>query len=314
MSTPESEVPGPAAGAAPLRVAITGATGMIGTALSRSLHADGHAVVRLVRSRPAAGGGDVYWSPATGEIDAEGLEGVDAVVHLAGENVGQPWTRERRRRILESRVQGTGLVARTLAGLSRKPRVLVSASGTGYYGDRGDEVLDESASSGEGFLAEVCRAWEAAADPARAAGIRVAHPRMGVVLSEDGGALPKMLPPFRLGVGGKIGSGKQWMSWVTLNDTVQGIRFALRRDDLSGPFNLTSPNPVTNAEFTRALGRALGRPTIFTVPGFALKLAMGQMAEEALLFSQRAVPRKLREAGFAFRFPEIEGALRAVLG
>lgn len=297
------------------RVAVTGSTGLIGTALVRALRDDGHLVLRLVRTRPVPGADEVYWSPSLGEVDAAGLEGADAVVHLAGENVGTPpWTEERKRRILDSRVQGTSLLARTLAGLAAKPRVLVSASATGYYGDRGDEVLDESAPSGEGFLAEVCRTWEAAADPAREAGIRVVHPRIGVVLSGGGGALEKMLAPFRLGVGGKMGSGRQWMSWVALHDVVEAIRFAVGADGLSGPANVTSPVPVTNEEFTRTLGRVLGRPTLFGVPKFALRLALGQMADEALLASQRAVPRKLREAGFTFRYPDLEGALRAALG
>lgn len=309
MST--SEPPHPA----PLRIAVTGSTGLIGTALVRALRADGHRVLRLVRSRPAPGADEVYWSPSGGEIDAAALEGTDAAVHLAGENVGQPpWTEERKRRIRDSRVQGTGLLARTLAGLAAKPRVLVSASAIGYYGDRGDEVLDETAAPGSGFLAEVCRAWEAAADPARAAGIRVVHPRIGVVLSGEGGALEKMLTPFKLGVGGKMGSGRQWMSWVALHDVVEAIRFALRTDTLSGPANVASPNPATNAEFTEALGRVLGRPTFFAVPKFALKLALGQMADEALLASQRAVPEKLRAAGFVFEYPDLEGALRVALG
>jgi hypothetical protein len=314
MSAPHPEAPG-TGGDAPLRVAVTGSTGLIGTPLVRALRADGHRVLRLVRSRPVSGGDEVYWNPALGEIDTAALEGVDAVVHLAGENVGQPpWTEDRKRRIMDSRVQGTTLIARTLAGLSPRPRVLVSASATGYYGDRGDEVLDESASSGSGFLAEVCRAWEASAEPARAAGIRVVHPRIGVVLTAGGGALEKLLTPFRLGVGGKLGTGKQWMSWVALHDVVEALRFALRADGLAGPANLTSPAPATNEEFTRALGHVLGRPTVFSVPQFALRLALGQMADEALLASQRAVPDRLREAGFTFQYPDLEGALRVALG
>jgi uncharacterized protein (TIGR01777 family) len=314
MSAPHSEAPGTGA-AAPLRVAVTGSTGLIGAPLVRALRADGHRVLRLVRSRPVSGGDEVYWNPALGEIDTAALEGVDAVVHLAGENVGQPpWTEERKRRIMDSRVQGTTLLARTLAGLSPRPQVLVSASATGWYGDRGDEVLDESAPPGGGFLAEVCRAWEASAEPARAAGIRVVHPRIGVVLAAEGGALEKLLTPFRLGVGGKLGTGKQWMSWVALHDVVEALRFALRADGLAGPANLTSPAPATNEEFTRALGHVLGRPTVFGVPKFALRLALGQMADEALLASQRAVPNRLREAGFTFQYPDLEGALRVALG
>ncbi|HEX2187333.1 MAG TPA: TIGR01777 family oxidoreductase [Longimicrobiaceae bacterium] len=295
-------------------MAVTGSTGLIGTALVSALRADGHRVLRLVRSRPAPGSDEVYWRPSAGEVDAAALEGVDAVVHLAGENVGQPpWTGERKRRILDSRVQGTGLIARTLAGLAAKPRVLVSASGVNYYGNRGDELLDESSSHGSGFLAEVTGAWEAAADPARAAGIRVVHPRMGVVLGGEGGALEKMSLPFKLGVGGKLGSGRQWMSWVALADVVAAIRFAIGAEGLAGPVNLTSPVPVTNEEFTRVLGRVLGRPTFFTAPGFALKLVLGEMADETLLVSLRAVPKKLQEAGFVFRYPDLEGALRLAL-
>lgn len=314
MSAPDPHAPG-AGAAAPRRVAVTGSTGLIGTPLVRALRADGHAVLRLVRSRPVSGGDEVYWNPALGEIDTAALEGVEAVVHLAGENVGQPpWTEERKRRIRDSRVQGTTLIARTLAGLSPRPRVLVSASATGWYGDRGDEVLTEASGPGTGFLAEVCRAWESSADPARDAGIRVVHPRIGVVLTREGGALERLLTPFRLGVGGKLGSGKQWMSWVALHDVVEAVRFALRADSLSGPANLTSPAPVTNEEFTRTLGHVLGRPTVLGVPEFALKLALGQMADEALLASQRAVPDRLREAGFVFQYPDLEGALRVALG
>ncbi|MEW5929619.1 MAG: TIGR01777 family oxidoreductase [Gemmatimonadota bacterium] len=314
MSPPLPHAPAAAAGA-PLRVAVTGSTGLIGTPLVRALRADGHTVLRLVRSRPVSGGDEVYWNPALGEIDTAALEGVDAVVHLAGENVGQPpWTEERKRRIRGSRVQGTTLIARTLAGLSPRPQVLVSASATGFYGDRGDEVLTEESGPGSGFLAEVCQAWEASADPARDAGIRVVHPRIGVVLTREGGALERLLTPFKLGVGGKLGSGRQWMSWVALHDVLEAVRFALSADSLSGPANLTSPAPVTNEEFTRTLGHVLGRPTVLGVPEFALKLALGQMADEALLASQRAVPDRLREAGFVFQYPDLEGALRVALG
>ncbi len=314
MSTPESEARH-SGGAADRRVAVTGSTGLIGTALVRALRADGHHVLRLVRSRPTSAADEVYWNPSLGEIDAAALEGVDAVVHLAGENLAQvPWTEERKRRIRDSRVMGTSLIARTLAGLDRKPRVLASASAVGYYGDRGDEVLDERSPPGRGFLAEVCREWEASADPARAAGIRVVHPRFGVVLSGRGGALEKMLAPFKLGLGGKLGSGRQWMSWVALHDVVGALRFAIHSDGLSGPANVTSPVPVTNEEFTRILGRVLGRPTLLGVPRFALKLALGQLADEALLTSQRVVPEKLREAGFTFQYPDLEGALRVALG
>lgn len=299
-----------------LTVAVTGASGLIGSALVRSLRQDGHRVLRLVRSRPGEGGDEVFWDPARGEIDAAALEGVDAVVHLAGENVGEgPWTAERKRRILESRVKGTRLVAEAVAGLPRPPRVLVSASGTGYYGSRGDERLDEDSGPGTGFLAEVCREWEAAAAPAREAGVRVVSLRTGIVLAAEGGALAKMLLPFRLGVGGKVGSGKQWLSWISLPDVVAVVRFAIESSELRGPVNTAAPGVVTNEEFTRTLGRVLGRPTLFTVPAVALRLALGRdMADDTLLASQRTVPGKLQRAGFHFRHPELEGALRAALG
>jgi uncharacterized protein (TIGR01777 family) len=299
---------------APRTVAVTGSTGLVGTALVRALAADGHRVVRLVRTRPAAAGGDVYWNPAKGEIDAAGLEGVDAVVHLAGESIAQLWTAERKRRIRESRVRGTRLLAEALAGLRGPPRVLVSGSATGFYGSRGDERLEEGAGPGTGFLADVAREWEAAAQPARARGIRVVHPRLGIVLSREGGALPKMLPPFRLGLGGKVGSGKQWLPWISEADVVGVLRFLMDTETLGGPVNTVAPGEVTNAEFTRTLGRVLGRPTFFPVPAAALRLATGEMGEQTLLASQRAVPAVLLRAGYRFRHPELEGALRAVLG
>jgi uncharacterized protein (TIGR01777 family) len=295
-------------------VAVTGATGLVGSALVRSLEADGHRVLRLVRARPAAGGDSVYWDPAKGEIDAAGLEGVDAVVHLAGENIAQLWTAARKRRIRESRVRGTRLLAEALAGLSRPPRVLVSGSAVGFYGNRGDERLEEDAPPGTGFLAGTAVEWEAAADPARARGIRVVHPRLGVVLSREGGALAKMLLPFRLGLGGRVGSGKQWFAWISEADVVGVLRWMMETETLSGPANTVAPGEVTSAEFTRTLGRVLGRPTLVPVPAAALRLAAGEMGEETLLASQRAVPARLLRAGYRFRHPELEGALRAALG
>jgi uncharacterized protein (TIGR01777 family) len=297
-----------------LRVAITGASGLIGSALSRSLREDGHRVHPVVRRSPRPGSGEIGWDPAIGRIDAEAFTGVDAVVHLAGENVGERWTPAKKRRIRESRVQGTSLLARALASLPEPPRVLVSGSAIGYYGDRGDEVLREDSGPGGDFLAEVGQEWEAATEPAARAGIRVVLPRLGVVLTPDGGALERMLPPFRLGVGGKLGDGRQWMSWISLPDAVRVLRFAIRAPELSGPVNATAPEPVTNEEFTRALGRALGRPTLMRVPAAALRLVYGEMAEATLLASQRAAPTRLQHAGFRFLHPQLDTALRAVLG
>lgn len=294
------------------RVAVSGASGLIGSALSRRLQREGIAVVPLVRTASAAPG-DIAWDPRTGVVDREGLEGVDAVVHLAGENLGQRWTNEVRTRIRESRVGGTRFLAETLASLRDPPEVLVSASAVGYYGDRGDEPLDEDSTQGEGFLAEVARDWESAAVPAARAGIRIVHPRLGVVLSAAGGALPRMLAPFRFGVGGRIGDGSQWLSWVALDDAIDAIRFLIEEPSLSGAFNVTAPEPITNRDFTRVVGRALSRPTLFTVPPLVLRLMFGEMADRTLLASQRALPRRLLDAGFTFRHPRLENALEALL-
>jgi uncharacterized protein (TIGR01777 family) len=301
-----------------MRVIITGSTGLVGRALVRSLLADGHEVTRLVRGDAqgfrAPGTAAVHWDPERGEIDAPALEGHDAAVHLAGENVGEGrWDEEKKRRILESRVKGTTLLASALAGLSAKPRVLVSASATGYYGDRGDEILREESASGSDFLSGVCREWEKGTLQASQAGIRVVHLRIGVVLDGEGGALQRMLTPFKLGVGGKIGSGSQYMNWITLEDLIGVVRRAVEDESLRGPVNTVAPQQVTNAEFTKALGHALGRPTIFAVPAFAARLAFGEMADALLMASTRVEPARLKEAGFRFKHPEIEGALRSVL-
>lgn len=299
------------------RIAVTGASGMVGTALVRALLADGHRVTRLVRDRrrAASGEGDIFWDPQGEEIDAPALEGLDAVVHLAGENLASGrWTAERKQRILRSRTTGTSLLARTLAELEHKPPVLVSASGINYYGDRGGELLDETAGSGEGFLADVCREWEAATAPAAQAGIRVVCLRFGVILSPRGGALAKMLPAFKLGLGGKIGTGDQYMSWIALDDAVAAIRHAIAADRLTGPVNAVAPHAVTNAEFTHALGRALHRPTVFRIPGAALKVGYGsQLVEETLLGGQNAVPVRLKDTGFQWAYPEIDRALHHAL-
>ncbi len=308
-----------ARGVASLTVAVTGASGLIGSALVPFLTAGGHRVVRVGRGAPGAARSpqlrDVQWDPGRGRLDPAALEGVDVVVHLAGANVGERWTAAYRREIVDSRVASTRLLAETVARLDRPPRALVSMSASGYYGDRGDEVLDESAPPGRGFLAEVAQRWEGAADPARAAGVRVAHPRLGVVLTPRGGALARLLPPFAAGVGGPTGSGRQWWSLAGLDDVVGALYFIATRNELAGPVNVSLPEPARNADFARALGRVLGRPALLPTPALALRLALGrEQADEMLLASQRVVPRRLAEAGFAFRHPTAEAALRFELG
>jgi len=293
-----------------MKVAVSGASGLIGTALVPVLEAAGHRVVRLVR-RESTGPGEVAWSPADGTIDTAALDGVDAFVNLSGATIGRRWTERRKAEILESRVASTGLLARTAAELDPRP-ALVSSGGTGIYGDRGDEVLTEDSTLGSGFLADVGKAWEAAAEPAREAGVRVVSFRQGIVLTRRGGALERMLTPFRLGLGGRVGSGRQWWSWVALDDSVRAVRFALE-SDLAGAVNLTSASPATNAQFAKALGRALHRPTVFPVPALAVKALFGEMGEAALLEGQRALPARLLEAGFEFRFPELDEALERAL-
>jgi uncharacterized protein (TIGR01777 family) len=294
-------------------VAISGASGFLGTALVAAFEAEGIRVLRLVR-RPSTARNEIAWDPESGQIDSARLEGVEAVVHLAGESIAAArWTAERKQRIRQSRVRGTTLLAGALAGLAAKPRVLVSVSGIGIYGDRGDDVLDEGYGPGTGFLAEVGRAWEASADAARQAGIRVVHPRFGMVLHPTGGALAKMLPPFRLGLGGQLGNGLQWMSWISRRDAVGVIRAAIALDSLSGPVNAVSPNPVRNAEFTRLLAAAVHRPAIAAVPAFALELMFGELAKEALLTSQRAVPARLQAAAHGFQDPDLGPALVALM-
>ena len=301
-----------------MKIVVTGATGLVGSALVPSLVAGGHSVVRLVRKQSNAGAGnnvtDALWRPDRGEIDAAALAGCDAAVHLAGENISEGrWTDEKKRRIIESRVQGTRLVSETLARLEPRPRVLVSASATGYYGDRGDELLTEGSAAGKNFVAKVCREWEAATEPARAAGLRTVLLRFGIVLSREGGALAKMMTPVKLGVGGKLGSGRQYYSWIAIEDAVAAVRHALENEAVGGPVNLVSPQPVTNAEFTKALGHALGRPTLFAVPAFAARLAFGEMADELLLASARVEPAQLKTTGFEFKYPTLEAALRHLI-
>ena len=293
-------------------ILVSGASGLIGSALVRALESDGHQPKRLVR-RPTSRPDEVSWYPDRGEIDPRAMDGVDAVVNLAGENLSQRWTTDARRRILASRVQATTLLARTSARSNPRPRVFVSASAMGIYGTHRDDPIDESAALGDDFLASVCKEWEAATAPAADAGVRVAFSRTGLVLARNGGVLAKVLLPFRLGLGGTLGGGRQWMSWIALTDVVRALRFMIENQALEGPANVVAPNPVTNAEFTDTLGRVLGRPTFTVVPAFALKLALGQMAEDTALASQRVIPRRLNEAGFQFELPTLEAALRREL-
>jgi len=298
-------------------VAVTGSTGLIGTALVRRLEAEGHQVLRFTRSRPSAPN-ESSWDPMAGRIDADALARADAVVHLAGRGIGDGfrWTRKVKDEILQSRVRGTRLLAETMAGAagSGGPRVLVCASGIHRYGDRGDEVLTESSPAGGGFLAEVVRQWEAAADPARAAGLRVVHIRNGIVQAAEAPVVARQLPLFRLGLGGRFGSGRQWWSWVALDDTVGLFRHALLTGDLEGPINGTAPNPVTNATYAATLARVLGRPCLLTYPAFGPRLLLGELADELLFASQRVQPAVATASGYAFRFPELEPTLRHLLG
>lgn len=295
-----------------MKVLVSGAGGLIGAALVAALHTQGNEVHCLKRGN--TDGDAISWDPEAGQLNAERLEGLDAVVHLAGENIASGrWTPARKQRILASRVQGTQLLSQTLARLAHPPQVLVCASAVGYYGDRGAEELGEDSPPGEGFLSEVCRAWEEAVDPAREAGIRTAHLRFGMVLSARGGALARMLLPFRLGLGGRLGSGEQYLSWISIDDAVRALGHLLEHQDLSGPFNAVSPHPCTNAEFTRTLGQVLHRPTLIPAPAWGLRLVLGEMAEELLLASTRAVPQRLLESGFRFAHPDLEDALRHLL-
>lgn len=294
------------------KILISGASGLIGTAVGASLAADGCVISRLIR-RNATRKGDVLWNPVQ-PIAPEKVSGFEVVIHLAGEGVFGVWTREKKRRIHDSRIVGTRNLAEGLARAEQKPRVFICASAIGYYGDRGDEVLREESSSGAGFLAEVCREWEAATAPAIDPGIRIVNLRTGHVLSAAGGILKKMLPPFRLGLGGKIGDGRQWQSWIHMNDWPGALRHIMNHDSLRGPVNMVGPNPVTNGEFTKVLVGVLSRPAFFAVPGFALKAALGkEAANEMLLSGQRVEPGKLIASGYQFQFPKLQGALRDLL-
>jgi uncharacterized protein (TIGR01777 family) len=293
---------------APKRIAIAGASGFIGSALASHLESLGHAIIRIGRKEDTRHG-NVKWDPVSGVFDESKLEGVRIVVNLAGEEIGQRWTPDRRQRILDSRICSTDVRAKACAKLDPHPKVLVNMSAMGYYGSRGDEVLDESAARGKGFLAHVVEKWESAADPARAAGVRVVHPRSGLILNPSGGVLQRLLPVFRLGAGGTIGGGQQWMSWISRTDAVRALAWVALHDSMEGPVNLATPQPVRNTEFTRELARALRRPALATVPEFAVKFMFGEMGEETLLASQRLAPTLLEESGFAFEYPTLAAAL-----
>ncbi|CAN5684199.1 hypothetical protein BH24ACT22_BH24ACT22_13360 [soil metagenome] len=296
-----------------MRILVSGATGLVGSALSKELEDKGHSVTVLSRSKPSSDD-TVRWDPSRGQIDASRLEGLDMVVHLAGENIVGRWTEEKKQKILYSRVQGTRLLAETIAGLSEKPHAMICASAVGYYGDRGNELRREESAPGDTFRAEVVKEWEAAAEPANEAGIRLANLRFGIVLSQEGGALGTTLPLFKLGGGGKVGNGRQWWSWVALDDVAGALVHALENDSVEGPVNVVAPNPMTNAEYTKVLGNVLNRPTFFPAPAPALRAVLGEVADELLLASARVEPAKLRETDYDFRCPELEGALRHLLG
>jgi uncharacterized protein (TIGR01777 family) len=291
-----------------MRILVSGSHGLVGKALIRSLTSDDHEIVRLVRGKPA-GTDEIEWHPNEGRIDAAALEGLDAVVHLAGESIASGrWTDEKKRAIRDSRVKGTALLSDALARLAHPPSVFVSASAIGYYGDRGDELLTETSAPGKDFLSGVCVEWEQATRPAIDKGIRTIHARFGIILDAKEGALAKMLTPFRMGIGGRIGDGKQWMSWIAIEDVISGLRFSID-DKVSGPVNFVAPNPVKNAEFTKTLGRVLSKPTLFPVPAFGARLAFGEMADALLLSSQRVKPGVLQH----FAYPTLDSALRHLL-
>jgi uncharacterized protein (TIGR01777 family) len=296
-----------------LNILITGSSGLIGSELCAFFKKDGHRILRLVRRTPLAAD-EIRWDPSSATLDKSAIEGLDAVVHLAGENIaGGRWTAKKRLRIRESRVQGTRLLAQALAHLFDPPKVFISASAVGYYGDRGEEQLNEENSPGKGFLSEICREWEKATEPAAMRGIRVVIPRIGMVLSSAGGALALMLPLFRSGMGARIGNGRQYMSWIAIDDLVGIINHAVIQESLQGPVNVVSPNPETNLAFTQTLGRVLSRPAIFALPAFAVRLALGEMADELLLASSNVVPAKVLQSGYAYAFPKLESALHHLL-
>ena len=297
-----------------MKILVSGSHGLVGTALIQSLVTDGHEVVRLARRKLELGANEIEWHPDHDRIDASRLEGLDAVIHLAGESIASGrWTDEKKRAIRDSRVKGTTLLSRTLAQLAQPPSTFISASAIGYYGNRGDEVLSETSAPGKDFLSSVCVEWEEATRAASEKGIRTVNARFGIILDAKGGALGKMLTPFRMGIGGRVGDGKQWMSWIGLEDVVGGLKFLLQDATARGPVNLVAPNPVTNAEFTRTLGRVLSRPTLFPIPVFGARMAFGEMADALLLSSQRVDPAVLEDKGFPFYWPTLEPALQHLL-
>ena len=297
-----------------MKILVSGSHGLVGKALIQSLTTDGHEVLRLVRGARTLGAAEIEWHPNQGQLDGQHLEGLDVVVHLAGESIASGrWTESKKRAIRESRVKGTSLLSGVLAQLSRPPLVFLSASAIGYYGDRGDELLTEQSAPGEDFLSSVCVEWENATKPAMEKGIRTIHARFGVILAAGGGALGQMLTPFRMGIGGRVGTGKQWMSWIALGDVVNGLKFLIADKPVQGAVNFVAPNPVTNAEFTKTLGRVLSRPTLFPVPAFGARLAFGELADALLLSSQRVEPSVLEDKGFLFSWPTLEPALRHLL-
>ncbi len=297
-----------------MKIAVSGASGLVGSALVAALTADGHDVARLVRSASSGAPDQIFWDPAKGVLDGAALDGCGAVIHLAGESIAAGrWNEARKSRILTSRTRGTRLIAENLAALEEPPATLVAASAIGFYGDRGDEVLDESSGPGEGFLADVCVRWEAAAEAARERGVRVVNLRIGMVLDRHGGALERMLTPFRLGLGGPVGNGRQWVSWITTDDLVGTVRHALATASLAGPVNATAPHPVPQGELAKALGRVLSRPAVAPLPAFAVRLLFGEMGDELLLASTRVDSRRLRDSGYTFRRPKLTGALEHLL-
>ena len=298
-----------------MKILVSGSRGFIGSTLIPFLTSQGHDVVRLVRSSSTSNAKDVSWNPETSIIDKAGLEGIDAIIHLAGEPIAKGrWTAEKKAKIRDSRVKGTGLLAKTVLQLNHPPKIAVCASAIGIYGNQADEILTEESVPGTGFLAEVGQQWESAANPMKQRGIRLVYARTGIVLAPSGGALALMLPIFKMGLGGNLGSGKQFMSWISLEDEIGAFHHALVTNSLEGPVNFTAPRPVTNTEFTKTLGRALHRPTIFPLPAFAARIMFGELADEALLASARVEPTKLLSSGYKFRHPDLETALQSMLG